>query len=192
MTTLQEAAQNALDALERIGKDFVCRSAHHAKKDQHSAFAECPVVVRHTDAIKDLRTALAQQGEQQPVCHGCGIPAGDVHMSTCKSGKWPSRVSNGDTAAPAQKPVAYITQTEQGPMVWTPEMYDEACTYCDDGEFPVPLYTAAPAPQAQPMTDPCKTCSHFKEGNLPGVRIHDETCYGCSEYYANKWEAKSE
>ena len=49
--------------------------------------------------IRELRAALAQQGE--PVCHGCGIPAGDVHMSTCKSGKWPSRVSNGDTAAPA-------------------------------------------------------------------------------------------
>ena len=43
---------------------------------------------------------VAQQGEQQ-VCAGCGIPVGDVHMSTCKSGKWPSRVSNGDTAAPA-------------------------------------------------------------------------------------------
>ena len=88
-----------------------------------------------------------------------------------------------------QRPVAYITDTEQGPMVWTPEMYDEACTYCDDGEFPVPLYTAAPAPQAQPMTDPCKTCSHFKEGNLPGVRIHDETCYECRSYWGNKWEA---
>jgi len=37
--------------------------------------------------------------------------------------------------------VAYITETDQGPMVWTPEMYGEACTYCDDGEFPVPLYT---------------------------------------------------
>ena len=47
------------------------------------------------------------------------------------------------------KPVAYITDTHQGPMVWTPEMYGEACTYCDDGEFPVPLYTAAPAPVAQ-------------------------------------------
>lgn len=46
-------------------------------------------------------------------------------------------------AALAQQgePVAYITETEQGPMVWTPEMYGEACTYCDDGEFPVPLYT---------------------------------------------------
>ena len=50
---------------------------------------------------------LAQHREQQPVCHGCGIPAGDVHMSTCKSGKWPSRVSNGDTAA--QAPVATPT-----------------------------------------------------------------------------------
>ena len=54
--------------------------------------------------IRELRTALAQHREQQPVCHGCGIPAGDVHMSTCKSGKWPSRVSNGDTAAPAPAP----------------------------------------------------------------------------------------
>lgn len=51
------------------------------------------------------------------------------------------------------------------------------------------LYTAAPAPQAQPMTDPCKTCSHFKEGKLPGVRIHDETCYECRSYWGNKWEA---
>ena len=129
MTTLQEASTKALDAL---------RKAMQGNLDFDVAL----------EAFEALRTALAQQGEQQPVCYGCGIPVGDVHMSTCKSGKWPSRVSNGDTAAPA--------------------------------------------PQAQPMTDPCKTCSHFKEGNLPGVRIHDETCYGCSEYYANKWEAKSE
>ncbi len=47
-------------------------------------------------------------------------------------------------ASQAQKPAAYITDTHQGPMVWTPEMYNDACTYCDDGEFPVPLYTAAP------------------------------------------------
>lgn len=39
----------------------------------------------------------------------------------------------------SRTPVAYITETEQGPMVWTPEMYGEACTYCDDGEFPLPL-----------------------------------------------------
>ena len=123
MTTLQEAAQNALEALERIGKDFVCRSAHHAKKDQHSAFAECPVVVRHTDAIKDLRSALAQHGEQQPVCHGCGIPAGDVHMSTCKSGKWPSRVSNGDTAAPAPQAQDWKKEPEYVPPLvkWAQE-----------------------------------------------------------------------
>ena len=120
MTTLQEAAQyRSLYELTGDIKDF--------------------------NTMLVPRTALAQQGEQQPVCHGCGIPAGDVHMSTCKSGKWPSRVSNGDTAAPA--------------------------------------------PQAQPMTDPCKTCSHFKKGNLPGVRIHDETCYECRSYWGNKWEA---
>ena len=126
--------------------------------------------------IRELRAALAQQVERK----NCPQPeiCGSKECEFCR-----------DTAAPAQQPVAYITDTEQGPMVWTPEMYDEACTYCDDGEFPVPLYTVEPAPQAQPMTDPCKTCSHFKEGNLPGVRIHDETCYECRSYWGNKWEA---
>ena len=79
MTPLQEAARKALACLELY---------------DHEDLASC-------EARHELRTALAQQREQQPVCHGCGIPAGDVHMSTCKSGKWPSRVSNGDTAAPA-------------------------------------------------------------------------------------------
>ena len=51
---------------------------------------------------------------------------------------------------------------------------------------------AALQSQAEPMTDPCKTCSHFQEGKLPGVRIHDETCYECRSYWGNKWEAKSE
>ena len=82
MTTLQEASTKALDAL---------RKAMQGNLDFDVAL----------EAFEALRTALAQQREQQPVCHGCGIPAGDVHMSTCKSGKWPSRVSNGDTAAPA-------------------------------------------------------------------------------------------
>ena len=100
--------------------------------------------------LNELRSALAQQGE--PVCAGCGIPAGDVHMSTCKSGKWPSRVSNGDTAAPA----------------------------------------AQAQPVAQPLTNSCHTCDHYQQGKRPGVSIHDDTCYGCSEYYANKWEAKSD
>ena len=83
MTTLQEAAKLAIEALT------YCEALNSSMIEQKRA------------ALNALRAALAQQGEQQPVCHGCGIPAGDVHMSTCKSGKWPSRVSNGDTAAPA-------------------------------------------------------------------------------------------
>ena len=98
----------------------------------------------------NTRTALAQQREQQPVCHGCGIPAGDVHMSTCKSGKWPSRVSNGDTAAPA--PV------------------EQRCTYCDgtgdvhsiDGEWRGTCHcAAAPAPQ------PAQGVPETNFGNMP-------------------------
>ena len=85
MTTLQEASTKALDAL---------RKAMQGNLDFDVAL----------EAFEALRTALAQHREQQPVCHGCGIPAGDVHMSICKSGKWPSRVSNGDTAVPAPQP----------------------------------------------------------------------------------------
>ena len=91
MTTLQEASTKALDAL---------RKAMQGNLDFDVAL----------EAFEALRTALAQQGGQQPVCYGCGIPVGDVHMSTCKSGKWPSRVSNGGTAAPAQQ--------AQEPHVW--------------------------------------------------------------------------
>lgn len=39
---------------------------------------------------------------------------------------------------------------------------------------------------------PCHACAHYEQGKRTGVSIHDETCYGCSEYYANKWEDKSE
>ena len=88
MTTLQEAAQyRSLYELTGDIKDF--------------------------NTMLVPRTALAQQREQHPVCHGCGIPAGDVHMSTCKSGKWPSRVSNGDTAAPAPQAQGEIDALRQ-------------------------------------------------------------------------------
>lgn len=82
MTTLQEAARKALAQQELPQK-------------------ERPDFMAGYDAGMTDAKRMAQHREQQPVCHGCGIPAGDVHMSTCKSGKWPSRVSNGDTAAPA-------------------------------------------------------------------------------------------
>jgi len=166
MTTLQEAQTMALiDAYADAVADYV--ASDYCMAGDNSNLGE-----RAKEARAAVVAALAQQGKQQPV--------------------------------------AYITQTEQGQMVWTPEMYDEACTYCDDGEFPVPLYTVTlrptsgdyalgyaegfndackPAPQAQPMTNPCKTCSHFQEGKLPGVRIHDETCYECRSYWGNKWEA---
>lgn len=128
MTTLQESAMHlalaALTSTDALPYEDWMRASGHP-------------------AIKALNAALAQQREQQPVCHGCGIPAGDVHMSTCKSGKWPSRVSNGDTAAPA--PV------------------EQRCTYCDgtgdvhsiDGEWRGTCPCAA-APAPQPAQEPVK------------------------------------
>ena len=74
---------------------------------------------------------MAQQGEQQ-VCAGCGIPVGDVHMSTCKSGKWPSRVSNGDTAAPAPQPAQDVPETNFGNM----QVQAVYALLCDPNEQP--------------------------------------------------------
>ena len=264
MTTLQESAMRK--ALE-LGKQYAkCLMMNQAPFDEALA-------------------ALAQQVEQQPVCACCGIPAGDVHMSTCQSGKWPSRVSNGDTAAPApvaqapfnesdaamwltknkltmhetlsaapvaQEPVAMLfgtlpvydksapqpAQTKQvlenleqltapqpaqpvGPNI---QNYLEKDNRLSDDEIlsiahrKATRYTHAVAPgqvtygfsvthlldfaravleenpkhlvAAQPKT--CETCAHFEQGKLPGVRIHDETCYGCRQYYGSQWEARNE
>ncbi len=95
MTALQEAAmRKALEALETCSYgDYSAKHVVDPSFDGDAVEA----------AIESLKAALAQQGEQQPVCAGCGIPAGDVHMSTCQSGKWPSRVSKGDTDAPSQQ-----------------------------------------------------------------------------------------
>ena len=75
------------------------------------------------------------------------------------------------------EPVAYITETTQGPMVWTPEMYSEACTYCDDDEFPVPLYTkvelcAPPCIGKDPLC-PCQdgdACHYKDSGETKAMR----------------------
>lgn len=97
------------------------------------------------------RTALAQQ--ELPQKERPDFMAGyDAGMADAKR------------MAQQGEPVAYITDTWQGPMVWTPEMYNDACTYCDDGEFPVPLYTVTPRPTsgdyalgyAEGFNDACK------------------------------------
>ena len=66
---------------------------------------------------------------------------------------------------------------------------------------PQPAQPSEPAqPVAQPNIqnqivkdisrhEPCHTCAHYQQGKLPGVRIHDETCYECRSYWGNKWEA---
>ena len=136
MTTLQEASTKALDALRKAMQgnlDFdvaleafetLCTAlAQHREQQGWKRVPveptpemlkappnawEADAKITYAAMLAAAPAPLAQYREQQPVCHGCGIPAGDVHMSTCKSGKWPSRVSNGDTAAPAPQPAQYV------------------------------------------------------------------------------------
>ena len=98
---------------------------------------------------------------------------------------------------------ALAQQGEQQPVAWYEYNQDLDAWFLAYGHNPKaktrPLVfgdTAAPAAQAQPVAQPltnsCHTCDHYQQGKRPGVSIHDDTCYGCSEYYANKWEAKSD
>lgn len=50
----------------------------------------------------------------------------------------------------------------------------------------IDLFKAAPA--AQPLT--CDTCKFSAAGkDNPAIRIHDETCFECSQYYADRHES---
>ena len=48
------------------------------------------------------------------------------------------------------------------------ELAAKACGYCDDGEFPVPLYTSPPA---QAAVEPVKSAS----GAILGARVQGDT-----------------
>ena len=152
MTTPQESAmRKALEAWGHTGKDV--------------QLAE--IMQRGDDLANALRTALAQQGEQ-PVCAGCGIPAGDVHMSTCQSGKWPSRVSNGDTAAPAPQPAQELTgcacrwdadDNRVATCVRHQGWLDVVSEWADRAKVAESALQSAQPVAAQPKT--CETCVSF-------------------------------
>ena len=75
MTDLRQAAQQALEALEAVHTDFVCRATHHKKKDQHGGLDICPNATRHITAITALQAALEQSDAGIPVSGewvGCG------------------------------------------------------------------------------------------------------------------------
>ena len=58
--THTEALKQALEALEAIGSQYVCRSTHHTKVQQHHGYEACPNELTHEAAITALREALAQ------------------------------------------------------------------------------------------------------------------------------------
>ena len=75
MTTLRQAAEQALEALKMaqkamglIGADLVCEAAHHEKKDRHQIGEPCPIQARWHQAFAAIREALAQSrsDEEQP------------------------------------------------------------------------------------------------------------------------------
>ena len=125
--------------------------------------------------IRELRTALAQQGEQQPVAwyeYNQDLDAWFLAYGHNPKAKTRPLVF-GDTAAPA------------------PQAQDKSDNYLSGyctGRTDL-LKEQSAQPVAQPLAKTCDTCAHYQQGKLPGVRIHDETCYECRSYWGNKWEA---
>jgi hypothetical protein len=87
--TKDEALKLALEALEAVGAEFVCRATHHHKKDQHGGLDDCPNQARHEKAITAIKQALAAQpapvqpvakdSRECPYCyHNGSVHCGDV------------------------------------------------------------------------------------------------------------------
>ncbi len=113
--------------------------------------------------IRELRTALAQQGERK----NCPQPeiCGSKECEFCR-----------DTAAPAPQAQDKSDNYLSGYCTGRTDLLKEQSAQ---------LVT-------QPLAKTCDTCAHYQQGKHPGVSIHDETCYECRSYWGNKWEAKSE
>lgn len=119
MTDLRQAAQEALEALEAVHTDFVCRATHHKKKDQHGGLDICPNATRHITAITALRTALEQQAE--PICPECKA-AVLYECVACSSNNYPPQ----QQAEPAaQRPWVGLTD----------EDFLEACQIAEHGNY---------------------------------------------------------
>lgn len=88
--TQRKAMEQAMEALIAVS-GHVCQAAHHAKRDQHSSGATCPVETRHDAAVEAMRAALAE--------HYC-----DTHYT------WLDHAAGCDRAEqPAeQEPVGYM------------------------------------------------------------------------------------
>ena len=132
MTALQEAPDIAdiIAGALQVSRGTAYDLMRTALAQQEADKPFQPDWVNYRQGVEDgkAEALLAQQGEQQ-VCAGCGIPVGDVHMSTCKSGKWPSRVSNGNTTAPQAHPSRDVTE-----LVEALEDLSKACAWINFGD----------------------------------------------------------
>ena len=157
MTTLQEAVKKFIEATKLDRIEF-----EDWPRDSQTAF-------------ESLRTALAQQGKQQPVAwyeYNQDLNAWFLAYGHNPKAKTRPLVF-GDTAAPA------------------PQAQDKSDNYLSGyctGRTDL-LKEQSAQPVAQPLAKTCDTCAHYQQGKHPGVSIHDETCYECRSYWGNKWEA---
>ena len=108
--TKDEALKLALEALEAIGWQYVCRSTHHTMSQQHHGYEACPNELTHETAIAALREALAEP-KQEPVACVEYIPCcTDQTCSKCKAATPPHRTWIG------------LTDEERNDLWWTTDI----------------------------------------------------------------------
>ena len=116
-----KAMKLALEALELINIEFVCRNgSHHKKEDRHEWDEDCPITNRWRKAITAIKEALAEHAMQEVQRLGQEIEQEPV--------VWADYESKGIH----HKPVAWMDADGN-----VSDNNDHKC-------FPIPLYTTPP------------------------------------------------
>jgi hypothetical protein len=116
-----EALKLALEALEAIGSQYICRSTHHTKAQQHGVFETCPNELTHEAAITAIKEALAQPQQEPVACmvenddYGVMVwPIEDINEAGtyCEENEFPVLLY---TSPPQRKPLTFneITAIEE-------------------------------------------------------------------------------
>lgn len=106
MSTLRQAAEQALEAMGTVGADWICEASHHAKKDQHKWGEPCPLKQRWHVAYQALRAALAEEALQRLT---------DVQQDIEAALTEPNKCTHGVTDSCKE---CYMAESEQEPVAW--------------------------------------------------------------------------
>lgn len=162
--TPQDTMRLALEALEIVKLHFT--QNRHVK-----------------EAIEALRSALAQQDELGNASKAEQLLASHDHSLRAEFGRMKAALAQqGEQQCDTARVLEWMrTPNRKAAQFAFTEGLERQAAYWVEIAQGEPL-------RAQPLT--CDTCK-FSEADKdnPAIRIYEETCFWCSQYYANHYEA---